>query len=471
MRAFLWLTLPLSLCAAVPATAQDDDLDNQTICVGTPLWRPALAEAAAIAAAPVPPAFRRVYESRDPCLERTSNLQLLVDWHLRFGSGDSIAAALAYGSRELTPGAPAPESYRVALEQAWRAAQDDLRRTHRIEQPPNVNYSAQSRFMEGSSTIRAFRTLTFARERYAFLAAQYLRAAEEFGSLTLLDGAERYLRAALAGTAFLAPLEQRMPVQGLFGFDLDIFVTDDLEMRAAVLRAALTRTPADFSRAETVVQAKERPYYRRLAENAFSTGDDFCDSSDDSREPDEEARRLCSDNAGELQSQVVNQLLARAMLDIVADKEAVSRANGSDEVALGVLERERLFRGRCCLRNPVDDIVRLRLARAAYSARRLDSRMDRSDGSYGSDWDRALTDLETAERLTPPHEAPARTRRIALAWLELVARADTLFPPQPGEQPRAMLSPARQRYATYLRLLLASLDAITAGTGLPPRTN
>ena len=38
-----------------------------------------------------------------------------------------------------------------------------------------------------------------ARESYIFLAQQYLRAAEEFGSLALLDKAALYLRPAVAG--------------------------------------------------------------------------------------------------------------------------------------------------------------------------------------------------------------------------------------------------------------------------------
>jgi len=445
MRFFLSLILPLAVCSPSLASAQNDD-ENQTVCVGTPQWRPTLAEGVAIEAAPVPSAFRGLYESREPCLEYRYNAQLLAEWHLRFGSERSFAAGLAYAERNLLRRDPPPAGFRAAVHRAWRDEQPVIARG---EEPPRLD------------------ALMEARERYVFLATLYLRAAEEFSDRALLDKAETYLRAAAVGPELLTPVREEPAFRSIYP-NLHIYLADDLEMRAAVLRAALTRAPADIARAESVVQASDRPFFRPLAERAFSGGNDFCDigSGYGQAEQLEESCRA-ADESNDLQARVVNQLLSRAMLDLVADKEEATGPDSAGDIALRLLDLERLpDRGRCCGRPPVDDIVRLRIARAQYFSRRL-----MIDGrSSDQNWHSALTDLEAAERLIPPYEAPTRTRRIARAWLALWGRGGSLFSREAyDDRDLPTNAPVRQRYASYLRHLLADLETITAG--LPPRAN
>lgn len=469
MRVFLCLTLALTAMAAAPARAQDDDDSGQTVCVSGPQWHASLADSAAIRTEPVPASYRHLFESTEPCTRWALDEESLIDWHLRFGTAESVVPALTYLELDYRRGEPAPEAYRTMLERAWTGALRDLQRARAVQQPQGVNYSAQARFVEASRPIQRFETLVATREKYIFLATQYLRAAEEFGLLALLDKADLYLRAAVAGSDFLGPLETRPPVQNVLYFNLHTYITDDLEMRAAVLRAALTRNAADLARAETVVESKARPYFGELAEHAFSHGDDFCDIQSDI-EQESQTHQTCVED-DEAQTRVVNQLLARATLDLVADRE---NAYATFDLAIRLLDRERLQdRGRCCMRNADDDIVRLRLAHVAYLQRLLSRPEDPGHANHVGNWQQALTDLETAERLTPAHLAPGRLRRIALAWLALWPLGDALLRTEENQHvwPNAM--PERQGYAAYLRSLLASLDAIAAGAdpGLPPRAN
>jgi hypothetical protein len=244
-------------------------------------------------------------------------------------------------------------------------------------------------------------------------------------------------------------------------------------LRAAVLRARLTRSAGDIARARALIQTKDRPYYQRLAEEAFSGGHDFCDISRDASDR-EQLEASCEEDEDGLQERVVGHLLARAMLDLVADAPETGRGDSSDERALRVLELERLpERGRCCGRRSVDDIVRLRVARAEHYNRLFAAAAARGGPNEASEpWFEALADLQAAERLIVPFEAPQRFRRVAEAWLSLWAQGRAV-----GERSvdnvRATDSAEKRRYATYLRRQIANLDAIATGAdpGLPPPAN
>lgn len=468
MRGFLWLIVPIALCAAASGGAQgrqsEPDSNSQAICIGGPRWRASLAESAAIETVPVPASYRLLFESTAPCTRWALDEASLIDLHLRFGSEQSIVPALAYLERDDVRGEPAPEAYPAALERAWEAAQADLRRAHAIQQPQGANYSAQHRFLEASRPVQRLEALVRTREKYVFLATQYLRAAEEFNALAMLDAADRYLAVALAGGRFLAPRESEAPVAGLLYFNLHTFVTDDLEMRAALLRAGVTRNGPDIARAEAIVQAKERPYYPRLAETAFSGGDDFCDISDGYSQAERLAETCRADDADDdAQDRVVNQLLGRAMLDVIAGRESVAGCCESNAIAFRLLAIERLpDRGRCCLRDPVEDIVRLRRARADFFYRRP------NEDAF-SNWYEALGELQAAERLIEPDLAPSRLRRIATSWLHIWDQRNALFEGREnGSSPD--FAPELRRYASYLRHLLASLDPIAAGAETDLRT-
>jgi hypothetical protein len=431
--------------------------DDQVICVGGPNWRPSLADAARIDAEPVPASYRTFFESKAPCVRWALAEASIVDWHLRFGDERTVSIALAYLERDYGQGIPAAGRYRSELARAWRVALPDLHRTQKIEQRPNLGYSARHRFMEKSPTIRRFNGLVDAREKHRFLAEQYLRAAEEFGSASLLGKASLYLRVTLDGTEFLEALESQEPAAGLLDFNLHPFITDDLQMRAAILRAGLSRSAQDIAEAERIVQSFERPLYRRLAETVSSGGDDFCDISDGWSEA-EALRAACEQDEDSIRERLTNYWIDRAMLDFVTG----NRKARSDELAFRLLERERSGQqGRCCYRRAEEDLLRLRL----LSAEDHRCGVERS-GSGEHDpvlsWREALDELREAEKLASVHSSPARFRRIALAWLETWERGEALLKTSETEASRADM-PEHRRYAAYLRNLLEGVSAIAVG--------
>ena len=364
----------------------------------------------------------------DPCARWALDKESIVNWHLRFGNERGVAAALAYVERDYVREAPAVERYTAELARAWREAQRDLGAARDVRQPDGVNYSAQALFVGASRTIQRLEALVGVRENFLFLARHYLRAAEEFGSLALLDKAALYLRPAVEGAAFLEPLERQPAAAGLLHFNLHIFRTDELRMREAVLRAHLARTPEDIARAGALLQSIERPLYRRLAETAFSGGDDFCDISDGWGGA-EELREACGAD-DEMQDRVVNYWISRAVLAQVAP----SGEGREDELVMRLLQLEQLpDHGRCCYSDAVGDLRRLHLMRADRQRRAFAEAAARGDPFEARErWHEALDELAKAERLAPAAEGPARFRRIAQAWLDLWALGAEVRP-RPGE--------------------------------------
>lgn len=454
MRAILESAIALAGAVLLAGSAVEDD---QVICVSGPNWRPSLGDAARIDSEAVPASYRAMFESKAPCVRWSLEEASIVDWHLRFGNERGISIALAYLERDYSRGVPTTSRYRTELARAWRLALPDLLRARKIEQRPNLNYSLKHRFMDRSRTIRRFNGLVDAREKYLFLAEQYLRAAEEFGSTPLLDKASLYLRTTLDGTEFLEPLESQEPAAGLLHFNLHQFRTDDLKMRAAILQARLTRSAADIAEAERIVQSFERPRYRRLAEAVSSGGDDFCDISDGWSEA-EALRAACEEDEDSIRERLTNYWIDRATLDFVTG----NREARSHELAYRLLERERRSeQGRCCYRRAEDDLLRLRLLSAEDHRRRIGVHGARGHERVRAWWD-ALDDLHEAEKLAPAHSSPARFRRIALAWLEIWDRGETLSEPSENGASRKDM-PDRRRYAAYLRRLLDGISGIAAG--------
>jgi len=460
MRLALRLIAPLALCAT-PGIAQTPDAEaGETICIsiGQP-WMGDGADARAIESVPVPESYRRQFESTVPCVRYWLVEDSLIDWHLNFGSIRSITPALIYLERDYLREVPASDRYQAALESAWRGAQADLRRARNIRQPEGLNYSVPHRFIDSSRPIRRLRSLVEARENFVFLAQQYLRAAEEFASLPLLETAERHIRVAVTAGEFLAPLEREPPVAGLLHFNLHIFVTDDLEMRAAVLRARLTRDAADIARAEAVISARENPIYERLAEIAVGDDDDLCEIGPGWGDA-ENLEAICR-GQNDLPERIINVLASRALLNLVQDGPSGERPIILDLLHEGSRNQQR----RCCGQVSMNDLLlRLRLALAERLTRSDDMNFDAI-----LDLHEALRVLRETERLVPPHDAPARFRRVAETWLSLYRRGDSMIASVDAEL-RPSSDSQSARYAAHLNALLERLDMIATDT-TPPAPN
>ncbi len=442
------------LCIGGTAGAQPPAApEEEIVCVGIATgWTPRNNEIRNIEAEPVAPSFRRIMDAGG-CARFSLVKQDLVSWHLKFGSERSTTAALEYLERELTSVATPPAGYRVALERAWRLALPDLRRA--TASPQGAKDSVRHRIMERSVAVSRFRSLAYDRNIYIELAREYLRAGEEFGSLPLLARADALLDVAEAGASFLQPLQDQAPAIGLLHFNISGVPEKDFRLRVTVARAAATRTADDVGRAVALVAAAERPFYRELAERAYSGGDDFCDISE-GWSGAAELERACRNSDG-TDENLTSYWLNRGMLDLLRGE----RRDDSVSLAMRLLEaEERSNSGRCCRYSAPDDLFRLHLARAAAAARAamVTGGRHHSDGIEALD--EALRAYADAANLAPPDEAPRRFRKVAESWLALWKNADAFVPPSRSAD---AVWPQRARYAAYLETVLEKLDTIAIG--------
>lgn len=435
-----------------------DDEPTYFSCSGGGGWGPSLSDIRDIATIPVPESFRRRFESADRCVSLVLDDRQLVDWHLGTGNERTVTRALAYLEVGRLRGLPPPDGLARALQRAWPAAGPDLVAARAIPTRYWEPAGARYRFMRASPSIRRLWALLDQLEAHIRLAEHYVRAAEEFGSAALLQRAERLLRPAVDATGYVGPLWRQSPADAALPFNPAASRVEDLQMRVAVLRARLTRSPADVARARQVVQSFERPIYRRAAELAFSGGPQYCDIAADMPGADE-VRAACRDDE-EFYERVTAYWSNRGLLEF----DGGGASPTSMELAIEMLEREEGNSSipRCCDRSPWEDRRRLLMARADDHARRFGAlaAADRVEALRA--WSEALSDLEKAHWLVAPYNEPGRFRRIAEAWLSLSDRARQI-------DPAIVDLPAsgHRRVEAYLRHLLSGLDAIAVGA-VPP---
>jgi len=296
--------------------------------------------------------------------------------------------------------------------------------------------------------------LSFQRE-YLFLAEQYLRAAEEFGSSALLAKAVQYLDPSAEPLRFRDRLGEDESNSREAIRDTDDVQRIDFAMRSAILRAHLSESSAGQLPAQEIVRAYDRPIYRQFAESAFSGGEGFCDIS--SGASDAETLQSTCNADSEIEDMVVAYWTNRAALHLVTG--AVDEWN--DEFAVRLLEKEMAGNdGRCCRRRSSDDLLRLRLMRADYH-RRMITHSSSHDSDAEDHWGEALRELERAMQLAPAADAPQRFRRIAETWLQIWRQGETLG--RVGDRQPPTASPHLRRFATYLRRVVADLDSIATG--------
>ncbi|HEY0085606.1 MAG TPA: hypothetical protein VGB65_06820 [Allosphingosinicella sp.] len=425
-----FLMLPWAPAAAATGAQKDEGEEQICLTIGH-RWSGTLNETRDIRAAPIAPSFRAVMDAGG-CARFQLIKETLIDWHIAFGDEQSTAAALMYLQTELLRDLPQPSLYAAALQEARQAAK------------PNTGRS-----QKGARNRRRFEQLSTADYEYRRIAQTALAAAEEFGSLAFLDRAEAAIRALQGRVVVLGAADTtEAEASNLAG---DAARVTELRMRAAVLRADLTRSEADIKLAETLVQSAEQPLFRTAAEVAYSAGESFCDIAEGYGSKAEAVEQACRDD-DLLEERVIGYWRNRAMLDLVMG----APENGSDELALRLLDqRDR----RCCGLRISGDLFRLQLMlsdrhRRAFANPALAGKTDRYE-----EWQQALDHLERALRMAPPSEAPARFRRVAERWLAMWDQSGVALESTGGGGLPASL----HRYATYLRRILPQLDAIAAG--------
>ena len=206
MRPFIALVLGLATfdIEALAQVASEEDDSAGVICVGGHRWQPTPEDSLKIESFPVPESFRLRFESSGTCVRWGIRLDDgIVDWHLRFGSAQSVSNALGY-IKDNSKDVPSPATYLPLLRRSVAAALPDLKRAAALKQPPGLSYSVRYRFMEQSKPVARFRELLRARDDHLFLARNYLRAAEEYTDPALLAKADSYISSLDATAAFLA---------------------------------------------------------------------------------------------------------------------------------------------------------------------------------------------------------------------------------------------------------------------------
>lgn len=440
--------LPLAFAGFAATAGAQNVIHEEILCISHgPYWQGSGAEVRVIETVPVPASYRRLDPS-GACTRSPLMFHNLIGWHIGFGSERSTAAALDYLEGYYLRGLPGAADYRRAAEQARRSALPVLRSARRGT-PGRRNDRLLLR--RESPEVRELDRLIDGAANHLYLAQYALLAAEEFGSLALLERADRYLRAISETASWLAEPDVAQPLAGLFDDEFESFRLEDLRMRIAVWRAHLTRTPADIARAETLVAAAEGPGYRRLAESAMG-GRDACAIGP---EAEWEAAQDACNAQEDLQARVASWMSNRARLDLVIGFRQRRNYNSA---------RELLLRGwgvsdaACCRPAAADDLLRLRLLRADTHRRQLDAATEPSE--IREHLAAAMFELGEALDDLSPVRTPARFRRVAEAWLQLWERARS--------RPEGAVGPAStaegQRYAVYLRALLEALPGIaTAG--------
>lgn len=439
-------------------TVPADELEETICIVPLTLWSGGLEDTRDIAGVPVPESYRRML-GRGPC--NTLDVPSLITWNLSFGDEASTAAALRF--LEQSPQFKVPDAHGFVrdLDRPWAR---DLAAYRAAARRRDLHPGKDATLAFGNNpAVRRIWVLRDTGESFILLAGQYLRAAEFFSSTAMLDKAFTYLKPSseivrvLAGDARVAMADG--DDVGLPAYRVN--EVRDLEMRAAILKARLSRTSADLAAAKASLDAQDLALLKRAAENAYENGDGLCDVGDEEHLAD--IKRAC-DTENDFEGRVLRYWRARAQFDLL-EGGLGQRRTDSFNLALKLLEHK--------LRDPweaVENSIREDAgdAIAALLLQRFEAENLAVDGVTNGNpvlaeeqRSYALGFLVRAERFVPPMANASRFRQIAERYLTAWRALER------GSSERRALSPGLAREAVYLERVLSALPQIASG-GAPP---
>lgn len=435
---------------AIPAAAQDEST-VECLAIGH-IWGGSSADVASIATQPVPDSFRQSFFG-DPCTRFSLVVESLLDWHLAFGDERSSTAALDFLATNMMP----DRRYISDLGKEVLAARA-------------AALGEAGRRKTGKATARLSTLIGQARTDAA-LAGMYLRAADFYGSRALLAKAERYALPVIEVNHLRGAETTGGP--GLNGDNflrqMEVYEgeADGLEMHLAVLRAVLARDSGRLAAAEAVLKGREKPFYRRAAEEAYTHGDEFCDIGD--RKDLADYAKACE--ADNFESMAKDWLRMRARLDILelsqSDDAKAARNLDWMDIASAVLriiaiERAQNQDGHRIMGRyrDAEPEITLRLARADAMIRLAEKAPRHSNDGWGRSglYRMAMDELIAAEPVASPSDTPGRFRQIASLFLDAYGKAVALDDERPGASD--LNYPVIDRKAAYFRMMLPQLPEI-----------
>jgi hypothetical protein len=455
-----------AMSLASGAQAQEADGDGSIDCIAiATVWSGGSDDIAHIATIPVPQSYRDMYLG-DICTRFSLVTTSLIDWHLAFGNEASTTAAIAFFEADSMGGKPVIADLAPPLKAARRDAQPDIVAAAALFHQED-GWARGRAFYNKSKAIDRLQSVINTVNTYDFLASQYLRAAEFYGSPTLFARARLYARPvldllptlrALGSADAKANLDHGSPLTGEDSRDL---VPGNLEVSMAIVSAGFSRDPKDLATAKAVLDSYYVPLYKVAADEAFNHSDEFCDIGDETNLADYST--ACQN--GNFTANASAWWRYRAQLDLLlgTDKEALPQSVGTAIRLTGGNGAEYNKSAQRGLRSSDaanDPIIALHLASAdalVRSARvKPGESSEKSRDTALQSLDAALEELVEAEPLAPASRTPGRFRQIATRFLAIQAESAALGAPEHDS--------AIDRKAAYFRAVLAALDGIaTAG--------
>ena len=218
--------------------AYPQDTSEDIICTThRAIWNGSAADVLNIKVNPVPESFRQRIE-HSGC--RNTSIGDLIVWHRKYGSEDTMKAALKY------------------LENSVK-----IRGVGIISRGKNFKPTPKHRSGD-----------------YAVIAQYYLMGARAFPFLDFVKTAERYEAKTKKICDKLSPDWVDPTWQSGCRMDRDATVIEKLSREIAVTRALITREKSDVEKAKSILARAEIPYRDEFVENAFESFDGLCKSGD-----------------------------------------------------------------------------------------------------------------------------------------------------------------------------------------------
>ena len=488
MRGFgLLIAVGLSLVSqSVWASPADD---SEIICVAVAhVWGGGTDDIRRIESVPVPESYLRLFNAGG-CTRFQLVEASLVDWHFKFGNERTTTAALAFLEAEYTKGTPPRTRFRGLLENGLKAAGPPIR-AREAELQVGKTYQQAFKALSRDRRVRQLQQLVENHNKYLFLAQNYLRAAEFFGSPALYAKARQFHELVqmgadvLYGPASSGLSDDARNVLGLRNYQL--MDMRDLNARMSIMQVWLSRDPPEIDKAQVLINGMFRPVYRDAAEEAYDYHD-FCNAAEKSYRS--ELKLACKENDN-LNLEVLRFWRNQARLDLIKAGDPAHyrpqrkmRDSPSEYGRIGMAsqltpghnrtppqsvdfalrlhdpDRTGHVSGRCRVGCLSDERVPIYMEWADALLRQADS-----IGEGKRDTDRqpsqllggALLELANASQLVSPPDQPGRFRQVAESYIQIAERLSKI-------DPYYSRNPSFDRRKAYFRATLARLDAIKLG--------